>query len=436
MKEKFEHKLVNKIRDTFDSHEAVYNPQDWELMKDKLPEKRSALTLLWVMARVAVILLLVALGSYFLFDALIDKDSQIVNIKAVVETVPENKGNMDRVQNQINDSNIYSVDKNFFDDSEIEKVQNKNDKLKDEKSQIPSINVADLNVTAEKQTSNPNENDESKVDSDIISLPVFDKIVAESNCPNVDSLIQSNALPNQPAVAQLEPTPDIYENEKTKKQRVRLGAEFVSFTNYSPENITPGLNYGGGVTADIPIKKRFSFAPGLLVSVYNVEFGGNPNSYDAAQPGSYSVNSLHSNNDEVKPSKMQLTSLDIPINFQYQFWQRKTSDYFVELGFSSLVYLSEDFEYTFVSTTGGPFPNDTEMSGDNTASGEVNVDAFNTFDFARLINFSVGMDYRLNKRLDFTINPYIKYPVSTLTSGDIKFGSGGLKLKFMLKPGK
>ena len=59
-----------------------------------------------------------------------------------------------------------------------------------------------------------------------------------------------------------------------------------------------------------------------------------------------------------------------------------------------------------------------------------------TFDFAKLINFSVGWDYHLSKRVDMTLNPFLKYPVTTLTSGDIKFGSGGLKLKLMLIPKK
>ena len=436
MKEKFEHKLVNKIKDTFDSHEAEYNPQDWELLMDKLPVKRSALPLFWVLARAAVVLLLVALGSYFLWDGLIDKDSKIDNNETMVETKHEQGEEIDKVPNQTIESNSFNVQENLAKKIENENSKNGGQRLIENKTQSHTDPIAEVVLSNEPQTIEAIISQNSKMDSLSALVENSDIIIAESYVEREDSLIQQSDLTIQPVIAQIEPLPDIYENIKAKKKKVRLGAEFASFTNYSPENVSPGLNYGGGVTADIPIKKRFSFNPGLIVSVYNMDFDGNPNSIDAAQPSSYSVYSLHTSDSDIIPSKMQLTSLDIPVNFQYQFLQRKTSDFFVELGFSSLLYLSEDFEYTFVSTSGGPFPNDTEIANDNTVSGEVSVDAFNTFDFAKLINISVGMDYRLNKRLDFTVNPFLKYPVSTLTSGDIKFGSGGLKLKFMIKPGK
>jgi hypothetical protein len=48
----------------------------------------------------------------------------------------------------------------------------------------------------------------------------------------------------------------------------------------------------------------------------------------------------------------------------------------------------------------------------------------------------MGWDYRLSRGLGLTLNPYLKHPVSTMTSGDIKFGSGGIKLKFMIIPKK
>ena len=52
-------------------------------------------------------------------------------------------------------------------------------------------------------------------------------------------------------------------------------------------------------------------------------------------------------NPEIKPSEVNLTGLDIPINFQYQFIKEKHLTYFIELGFSSLLYLSEKYVYTF-----------------------------------------------------------------------------------------
>jgi len=140
------------------------------------------------------------------------------------------------------------------------------------------------------------------------------------------------------------------------------------------------------------------------------------------------------NNPDIKPSEINLTGLDIPVNFQYRFIQRKSSDYFVELGFSNLLYLSESYSYS-IAEVSGTNPDGTYQI-EQTFTEEITAPAFKTFDFASLINFSLGWDYKLNKSLDLTLNPYLKYPVSDLSSGDFKFGSGGLKLKLMLKPSK
>ncbi len=435
MKEKFEHKLVNKIRDTFDSHEAEYNPQDWELLKDKLPEKRSALPLFWIMARASVVLLLVALGSYFLWDGLLDKESLLVKNETLVETTQEQREAIDKVPNQTFDSNNSVVQENL-----AEKIENKNfgnggQQLIENKIQSQSDQVAEIVVSNEKHTSELMISQNNNIDSSKPSTKDSIVVIAENNIKNDDSLIQQDNQVVQTPIAQLDPSPDIYENKNATKEKVRLGAEFASFTNFSSEDITPDINYGGGVTVDIPIKRRFSFNPGLLVSVYNMKFEDNQNIVDPGADMLTTFSNLIEADPEVKPSEMNLTGLDIPINFQYQVIKRNASNYFVELGFSSLLYLSENYSYTFAILSDGPSPYGTNDI-DNATTEDFSGSELKTFDFAKLINFSVGMDYRINKTLDITLNPYIKYPVSTLTSGDIKFGSGGLKLKLMIKPGK
>lgn len=436
MKEKFEHNLVNKIKDVFDSHEVGYNPQDWEMLKEKLPEKRSRFVpLLWTMAKAASIILLVTIGSYMLWDGLVNHQPQIQDNELMVQT------NQDSVEDKKEKSEYPDDSSNFINQEYLSESTNKKlntnnyDKTVIGKTEQLPIQIKEMALSDLVQSSEINTADVSEMDSLTVQISETKDIRAETRKQYNDSIIEPSIIALQQTATQLEVPPEIIEKEASQKQKVRLGVEFASFTNYAPENINPSLNYGGGLAAHIPIKKRFSFNPGLIVSVYNIEFPDNNSSnINIVDETFTSFNNIKENYPEIEPIEMNLTGLDIPINFQYQFIKLKSSNYFVELGFSSMLYLSENYSYTFSTLSDTPNPHGGfEVE---TKTEEVSTSGSKTFDFAKLINFSVGMDYRLNKRLDLTINPYLKYPVSTLASGDIKFGSGGLKLKFMLKPGK
>ena len=218
---------------------------------------------------------------------------------------------------------------------------------------------------------------------------------------------------------------------------MKLGFEVSSFTNYSSENLEAGMNFGAGMTANIPVVKNLSVSPGIIYSNQQLDYAYENTLTESSIVSTQSFLSAEEYieaNPELRPATVEFSALDIPVNLQYQFAQGKRSGYFVELGISSLLYLDENYTYTFVSqTSGGPFP----YSGTNQSdpvSAEIEEDAFQTFDFARLINFSVGWDFILSKKLDMTLNPFLQYPTNTLTSGDIKFGTGGLKARIMLKP--
>ncbi|MCD4790583.1 MAG: PorT family protein [Bacteroidales bacterium] len=437
MKEKFEHKLINKINEVFDSPQVEYNPQDWEKLKEKLPAKKSLVPVFWSVAKAASIILLIALGSYLLWNGLFNSEPQKIDTEHIAKISPEPQAelNKNQINNPTTDSGNFIMQEYLSEEIVTNQNPNKNDQIITEKTLEPSNQIVELAIADADQPSELNTTDLGEMDSLIISIPEGEDILADNSPQKNDSVIEPNNETLQPAVTQFEIPPEISGNESRKKQKVKLGVEFASFTNYSPENITPSMNYGGGLAAHIPIKKRFSFNPGIIVSVYNMEFSDNQNILNKPDQTFSSLDNFIENNPEARPTEINLTGLDIPINFQYQFIRRKSSDYFIELGFSSLLYLSENYSYSFVTLSNTPNPYGV-FEVEETTNKEIAASGLKTFDFAKLINFSVGMDYRLNKRLDITINPYLKYPVSTLTSGDIKFGSGGLKLKFMLKPGR
>lgn len=432
MKEKFEHKLIQKIKDIFDSNQPEFNPQDWENMKAKLSENHvRKVPVFWTMLKVASVLLILVTGSYFIWLKLSQPVDQF-NEKATENRLSISPEKSEDIQptkklDQSLESNILSEALLTSPDKEQVDTEAKNILTEAFKNEVPVLLGNESTEIVKKDTT--------------FAVAISDEYEA-INAELSQYLISENAQETNEQVLPLLPTetePEIALSVNHKsKQKVKIGVELASFTNYASEELVPEMNFGAGLTANIPIKSRFSFAPGIILSSYNMQVENTDQLSDKnttpTTSGIYTINALIESNPDIKPTGVELTGLDIPINFQYCFIRKPKSNYFVEFGFSSLLYLSEKYDYT-VTEIAGANPDGTYTYG-QTYSGETETPAFETFDFASLLNFSMGWDFRLSRGFGLTLNPYIKYPISTMTSDDIKFGSGGLKLKLMIIPKK
>jgi len=429
MKEKFEHKLTNRIREVFDNHQAAFNSQDWEDMKSRLSDKQiRKLPLPWTFVKAASILLLLTAGLYIIWDSFIkDMDGSIENIsitqspsdvsddnKAAANTI-EKTGPQKRITSN-HEKKVVEINDKVLHESAISPTQDHN-LASEVKNPMDSVLTNLIDSTGSKKTS-------ETLLAEIIDIQEKPKTFTDSSMKPVEKTPSAFELIQEIPVVNADP----------KKQKIKLGVEIASFTNYSSEDIAPSMNYGGGLIANIPVKSRLSFNPGLIITAYNVNFNSEQKRFDNDVITTQSVQDLIENDPDLKPTGVNLTGIDIPVNFQYRFMQKKKSGYFVELGISNLVYLSENYTYSITKVSGpDPF---TGTQSEETITGEKSNSAFETFDFAKLINFSLGWNYRLNNRFDLSLNPYIKYPVGSLGSREVKFGSGGLKMKLMVRPGK
>jgi len=426
MKEKFEHKITNRINEVFGAHQVDYNLQDWENLKAQLPANKSRLAaLIWTISKVAAVVLLALAGTYLfwerepMYEADIgenDIQTPVVNSFGItyadttINLMSENPPGIENIlPNESEELNIQ------------ENIQNKNSTP--EPQVIPEV---------------PPEDDKYKRVSDYAEIQKpRDTIVSEEEITEpveITSVVQNDIIiPDINNKMNLPPL--VLPMTESKKNKLRFGVEIASFANFSQENITSSMNYGGGIASNIPIRKRFSFNPGLVFSVYNMQLEDNQSFITQTEFEVLNTSGVQ-NISSIKPSEVQLTALDVPINFQYQFLERKNGSYFMELGFSSLFYLSENYSYELIYIDNSGCPPGTSCSTTNTVTEESSLPAFKTFDFAKFLNFSVGFDYHLSKRFDMVVNPYLKYPVNSLSGTDLKFGSGGLKLKFMIVPKK
>lgn len=428
MKEKFEHKLTNRIREVFDHHLSGYNPQDWEDLKPRLselPVRRHPF--FWNLLKAASVALLLIGVSYLILDRYFNDP------KTSVESTSAFEKGMDAKE-----------------DTETKEIIIENPNPQNPVPSFPGIIYAETHDSHNENSAKvPSQNQQSVVRGNDPVDSIGAIVSGTSGSEELPEFVMSeisgnNGKPGEPAessnTVEKNITPPDLLNEipgtvpEPEKQKIKLGLEIASFTNYSADDITPSMNYGGGLIAHIPVKSRFSFNSGLIVTAYNMNMNAVQEQYDENVFTTTTVQEIIENNPDIKPVEVKLTGIDIPVNFQYRFIQKKKSGYFVELGISNLVYLSENYTYSITKVSGpDPF---TGTQSEETITGEKSNSAFETFDFAKLINFSLGWNYRLNNRFDLSLNPYLKYPVGSLGSGEVKFGSGGLKMKLMVRPGK
>ena len=266
MKEKFEHKLIQKIKDVFDSNQPDFNPQDWENMKTRLTENHvRKIPVFWTMIKAASVLLVLLIGTYFIWQRLIQPVDQ-VSEKATENSLSISKEYSE--DNQQPEKEDQSKDSRFF----SEPLQSGPIKKPVE---IATSNVLPEYLKADDSVFMSNESSELAITTDTIvtHLPEeSEAMISEQS----EILISENLKEPKDSVltfvSRWNPYPDITlaENKK-QKQKMKVGVELASFTNYASEELEPEMNFGAGLTANIPIKSRFSFAPGIILSSYNMQ---------------------------------------------------------------------------------------------------------------------------------------------------------------------
>jgi len=124
-----------------------------------------------------------------------------------------------------------------------------------------------------------------------------------------------------------------------------------------------------------------------------------------------------------------LLGLDIPVNLTYVLDEKK-NELFVSAGISSGTFINESYTYYYQShgAGNGRLPD---------AAPAVNKDEVQSelggFEFARMLNFSFGMGYPIGKQNKLIVEPFLKYPLKGIGEENLRFGAGGINLKFNFK---
>jgi len=231
---------------------------------------------------------------------------------------------------------------------------------------------------------------------------------------------------------------DAEKKPKNTGKAVRFGVYAATYFNYA-KGSSNQLNVGAGVTSDIRLNDNLKISTGVTIAQNTLNYTGQPptnsSSLDAASlgisighsntPGAFAAQGIYvSPSPTLKNYNASLVGLDIPIDFTYVFNPKK-SDTYISAGLSSGTFINESYTYSYNYSS-------VLSSNVNQVQDQSNRSSFNSFYFAKTLNVAFGVGYPLGKNR-LIIEPFVKYPLDGLGTQQIRFGAGGLNLKFNFK---
>ncbi len=435
MKEQFDKKLVEKIKDSFLHHEESPDPKEWAKLSRAYfnPKNTGALSkgILWVSGLAASFALI-----FFLIPNKEDQgikgislaDSLAIESKTYglgeILTLKDPENHLDSVD--IIMKNTMAVDsKKIYDNGpeEYNRPLSDNDRfrnLQENESQLIEISISSGKL---------NDN------QDLLTEKTHDlKIITNPLTANLEDLEMDKALEmiNEWLDGAKTET-DLSETMATNEESIRLG---LILSPQSISNATQSMNLGAGVLTEFSFSKRLKIDMGIAYAKQNLTPTGNNrnNSMDAFSSSERNAN--YSSNFISSSYELSFGQLEIPINLKYRIMEKDASKLFVITGVSNMFYLNQQNVGTFSTANiaaSGLFASQTMVETfTDTARPS---DGFSDNTIGRMLNFSMGYEYNLKNGTYLSLEPFYKLSVGNQTFLNQQFSIGGINLRmnFQLK---
>jgi len=468
MNEEFDKRLTDRIKEVFDNTGDSAANDGWLLLREKYPATpgRRPLAWLWWGMAAAVVLLGIVTTVW-----LIQPNQKLPNNVGRTKTNPakvkapgtsaqtsvaksaENKhiiardeqttqGDNSSENNSIADDNkkrTVTPDK-MVSGRTVARAQNK---VKPPALKIVT-NSNDSNAS-NRGIVNSNGQNEERDRSDIVTvtqaakntnhtsnnLTVDNSLTSKAGIPVISPSTIADMTKAKPAatVAKTNPTnkEEILKTNTAAKvsPKVVFGVYVSAFSNYLIGDGNAYFNMGIGGSADIMLTGNLKLSTGLAIFQNSFNYDRIPttgssllqsNTFNSPPAGlaiiTYYLVSVHNT------WNTKLVALDIPLNLKYQFGKHKA---YIYSGFSSGTFLSEQY---VLNTTYTPT---TAALTDNATTTQKYLNSFYLF---KTINLGFGLGHRFTKKGSLYVEPFFKIPLAGAGYQDLKFGSGGINLKF------
>lgn len=459
----FDDKFADKVRETFDDFSTEIPHDAWKDLQQRRGKKGGNKTFfqvvplkLWA-ASVAVI---ISLGLvYWMFDNQQHREQSAVsshnsnsarneksfftegqNIKDDTDTLPGENDDTDKIEVKGMNSRNTDNDSQYFTDTQIVFAEDEvlqKDNATWEVNNEDNLLLADIQHDAESNEFQEEENfarsnslqEKSMADYRIKGTAVLQEITLNSE------QMQDQGYTNEGKIF-LRPVQKETENSRYNSWQAAAGP-MVPFTRDHPAS---GFGFSAGLTNQMKINKRITFSAGALLAYNELSFdpatGRNAEEsfFDTGEASEFfTENNIAADQYSTNyQNQYEILAVDIPLNVKLDIFQGPGSGMYFSTGVSSLLYLQQNITeqriYEAVSYANTEtFADPTRLMFDESQA--FNEGVFSGFDFARLVNLSVGYELNRNNQT-FIIEPFLKYPLGKVTSRPVSLGMGGVNLRY------
>ena len=466
MKEQFDKKLAEKIKDSFANHQEPFDPKQWEKFSatyfiSKAPSKKIAW--IWWASGIAASLL-IGILLWLPFND-VDKFNQEVISLLEDEEVSERRdkpssyeeiSTFDESENDIGKNRVAA---------DQEKVSQREDIVRARKSSVAknqpelsksvtqNLNMSKESVNDSKSNSSirstlPIKMDENKtfitgnIQEKGNSTPaLFEKEKVEKPKSLISEFELKNALLADEQEAQKmidawlkEDLPDSDKEVKSKDidKVMRLGVILAPQTISSN---TQTMNLGAGLMSEFSFSKRLKLDVGLAYAQQSISPNVNQevmatSSVDSPL-GDFRTASF-SNNFFNATYELSFGQLEIPLNLKYKVIENKDSDFYLITGVSNMVYLNQKNVGTFTSANfanNGLILNQQAVQTFTETVTPSSTDNGSDVHVGQMVNLSLGYEYSLKNGTFLSVEPFYKLSLGGQTFVNQQFAIGGLNLR-------
>ncbi|MEX2513560.1 MAG: outer membrane beta-barrel protein [Cyclobacteriaceae bacterium] len=440
MKVQFDKRLVDKIKDSFKTHEESFDPVQWEkLSKAYFKPKRKGWVVYWPFISAGVAASLILVLFYFPFEQTLERKVKTLadSIDNGPQPLTELKGLPEETAESLKSggSSISQPDSPATIEGDNKEV------ISGTNREIPAENQNyKANAGRKSQKENPKllETLEEKWKKFQTGLDL--KMLGALDFGRMDNQREKHDLTEEEAqqmIALWKAENSSRFDEPGKSQKtdspIKLG---VMVSPQSNSNPVSGMNFGGGIMSEFSLSRKIKLDVGLAYASQSIS----PQNIQSMPRSAANQEASFSSGFVGSDYELNFASLDIPINLKYKIFDRKSTGIYLITGISSMLYLDQNSVETVQTNS--------LFSTDN-RNGELqfaqSVQEFSTVltpqpgenaaDFAGLLNLSFGYEYTLNKGFNISLEPFYKLPLGGLTFADQRFSIGGvnLRMNFNLK---
>jgi hypothetical protein len=428
----FDDKFAENVREVFDTFQEPADMEAWEALRQKLTNKRKTRILglpPWSAWAAAAAVMLLISGLLWFYPS--GKDTHTEGLALTSEEIP-GKHDIQSIYETESQIEIKTPETFIVEPGSSE---TKIPHTPERKEDVSLLIITEANMTTPPFPA-PETKDikELTPEAEMAEIQVFER----SPDPEEPSLVVKPSE-KQPAPAQNLFFENDYAIEPVSRARSSLQVTAGSMFAFTNNQVADGVGFAAGVLNEWNVTDGFSIATGGVLTFNqfsfdpyasrNLDFAASP-TFEHHLSGKWEGKMQYDFQNHY-----QIMAIDIPVNARFRISHpSQRNQLYLSAGFSSLLYLQEQFTENSMAYTESYFQD--AATGDfrsinytTRVTENETVDAFQRFDFARLLNISFGYAIKRDKGA-ILIEPFLKYPLGGITSRDIQLGMGGISLKY------